>query len=205
MRNGQPVTTKFYETKHGVILHPTEFEKGFEHGPYNHIDPNNEHKHQEYHLRYAFASPLVEKGRNPVQYFVKMMKSKNLIEFKGWLGKFRFPNLNLVMADTSDNIGYYTTGSIPIRAHQETHDGTLPLPGWLSDYDWKGYIQEDIMPYSINPKIGYIVSCNQKIVDDTKYPYYLGCGYSDGFRAQRVMDLINEKINKQEKNRSSIY
>jgi len=127
------------------------------------------------------------------------MKSKNLIEFKGWLGKFRFPNLNLVMADTSDNIGYYTTGSIPIRAHQETHDGTLPLPGWLSDYDWKGYIQEDIMPYSINPKIGYIVSCNQKIVDDTKYPYYLGCGYSDGFRAQRVMDLINEKINKQEK------
>jgi len=103
------------------------------------------------------------------------------------------------MADTADNIGYYTTGAIPIRAHQETHDGTLPLPGWLSEYDCKGYIQEDMMPYSINPKMGYIVSCNQKIVDETKYPYFLGCAYSDGFRAQRAIDMINEKISKQEK------
>ena len=58
-----------------------------------------------------------------------MIQAKIVIEFKELLMKFCFPNLNLIMADTSDNIGYYTTSAIPIRAHQETHDGTLPLSG----------------------------------------------------------------------------
>ncbi|ANS65840.1 penicillin acylase [Streptomyces lincolnensis] len=105
---------------------------------------------------------------------------------------FDVPSQNLVYADTDDNIGYTLPGKIPTRA--EGDDGSLPAPGWDSKYKWTGYIPKDALPYEYNPERGYIVTANQAVIDQDKYPYTLTTDWGYGTRSQRITDLIEQKI-----------
>ncbi len=62
--------------------------------------------------------------------------------------------------------------------------GTWPSEGWLSKYDWKGYVPFDRMPSSYNPPEGFIVTANQE-VDDRTEPF-LTTDWDYGYRAQRI-------------------
>ncbi len=99
---------------------------------------------------------------------------------------FAAPTLNLVYADVEDNIGYYFTGDIPIRA---SGDGASPAPGWTGEHEWSGFVPFAKRPHALNPERGYIISCNHCIAADD-YPYYLGKMWMTGFRARRLEDLI---------------
>lgn len=48
------------------------------------------------------------------------------------------------------------------------------------------------MPCVFNPKLGYIISANNKITTDD-YPYYLGSVFKNGFRAARIQQVIESK------------
>ncbi len=85
------------------------------------------------------------------------------------------------------NIAYQMPGNIPIR--QEGHDGMLPVPGWTEDFDWQGYIPFQELPHSLNPPSGYIATANNAVVGPD-YPYLISKEWSMGFRAQRIVDLI---------------
>ena len=88
--------------------------------------------------------------------------------------------------DVDGNIGYQTSGDVPIR---KKGDGTLPVPGWTGEYDWGGYIPFEELPYALNPAEGYIVSANQKIPPDG-YQYFMTSQWDYGFRAKRIVDLL---------------
>ena len=90
--------------------------------------------------------------------------------------------LNIMYSDIKGNIGLFVTGDVPIR---KKGDGQLPVDGWTGDYDWEGNIPFDEMPKLLNPNKGYIISCNNKIIDDN-YPYFLGNSFMNGFRAKRL-------------------
>jgi penicillin amidase len=96
------------------------------------------------------------------------------------------PSLNLLYADTAGNIGYYMSGKVPIRSKGQ---GLVPSPGWEGEFEWEDYIPFDQMPHALNPKSGYIVSANNKIIGDD-YPYYLGSSWRNGYRAARIEQLI---------------
>jgi penicillin amidase len=85
------------------------------------------------------------------------------------------------------NIGYQTPGNIPIRV--EGHDGLLPVPGWTGEYEWQGYIPFEELPYAFNPAQGYIVTANNAVVGP-EYPYTISRLWDPGFRAQRIVDMI---------------
>ena len=68
----------------------------------------------------------------------------------------------------------------------------VPRPGWDSDYDWKGFIPFDEMPYIYNPKKGYIATANNKIVDDT-FPYYISNQWAEPSRIERIEEWIESK------------
>jgi penicillin amidase len=89
-------------------------------------------------------------------------------------------------ADVQGNIGYQTPGNIPIR---KNGDGTLPVPGWTDQYDWTGYIPFDELPSVFNPSKGYIVTANNAVVG-AGYPYLITKDWNYGFRAQRIVDMI---------------
>jgi len=118
-------------------------------------------------------------------------KASDWSEFRSASAKFDVPSQNLVYADTKNNIGYTLPGKIPVRGKG---DGSLPVPGWDSKYDWTGYIPQAALPYEYNPKRGYIVTANQAVIDKDKYPYTLTTDWGYGTRSQRITDLIQSKI-----------
>ncbi len=99
------------------------------------------------------------------------------------------PQLNVAYADVENNIGYWVTGQAPVRAKG---DGSVPVPGWSGEYEWVGTVPFEEMPHALNPKQGYLVSCNHKIVPDD-YPHYLGNIWMNGYRARRLTDLIESR------------
>ncbi|GAA2347759.1 penicillin acylase family protein [Streptomyces kunmingensis] len=118
-------------------------------------------------------------------------KAKNWSEFRKAAADFQVPSQNLTYADVEGHIGYQMPGRIPVRA--EGDDGSLPSPGWTSDYKWTGYIEQAELPYEYDPKRGYIVTANQAVVGED-YPYTLTTDWGYGTRSQRITDLVKSKI-----------
>lgn len=82
--------------------------------------------------------------------------------------------LNLCYADIKGHIGYVFTGELPVRQGPRGTE-LLPLRGWSSAHDYKGYLEHRQLPKELDPEQGYIVSANHCIVDyKGGYPHYLG-------------------------------
>ncbi|WP_424568717.1 penicillin acylase family protein [Streptomyces sp. CH-036] len=124
-------------------------------------------------------------------------RAKDFTTFRAAARNFEVPSQNLIYADTEGNIGYQAPGKIPVRS--AGFDGTAPAPGWDPKYAWKGYIPFDELPYEYNPDRGYIVTANQAVIDEKKYPYLLTKDWGYGARSQRINDLLAQKIKGGEK------
>ncbi len=99
------------------------------------------------------------------------------------------PQLSVAYADVDDNIGYWVTGKVPVRAKG---DGSLPVPGWSGEYEWIGEVPFEEMPHALNPERGFILNCNNKITADD-YPHNLGNVWMNGYRARRLEELIESR------------
>ena len=117
--------------------------------------------------------------------------AEDFAEFRKAASLFDVPAQNLIYADTEGNIGYQTPGRLPIRA--EGQEGYLPTPGWSSEYDWKGFIPFEELPWTYNPESGYIVTANNAIVTDD-YPYFLTRDWDYGYRAARIVELLEADL-----------
>ena len=120
-------------------------------------------------------------------------KARNWEDFREAAKHFHVPAQNLLYADVEGNIGYQMPGDIPIRANG---DGTFPVPGWTDEYEWTGFIPFEELPYAFNPPEDYIVTANNQIPLNN-YPYFITRDWDYGFRAQRIVELIEnapEKI-----------
>jgi penicillin amidase len=136
----------------------------------------------------SLSSVALEPGAT-FEGFALIGQAQNWQEFKKAVRAIRAPSLNLIYADNQGNIGYYVSGRVPIRAGNQ---GSLPRVGWSGEQEWKDEIPFEEMPHAFNPKRGFIISANNKIVDD-KYPYYLGSSWRNGYRAARIEQLIKGK------------
>ncbi|MBG6212970.1 penicillin amidase [Cryobacterium sp. CAN_C2] len=110
--------------------------------------------------------------------------------FRAAAALFEVPAQNLTYADIDGNIGYQAPGLIPIRA---SGNGTLPVPGWTSQYGWTGYIPFDALPSTFNPPSGYIVTANNAAAD-ASYPYLLTTDWDLGYRANQITARLQELI-----------
>ena len=138
----------------------------------------------------ALKWTALERGKSMDAIF-ELDRASDFTSFRAAARHFEVPSQNLIYADTKGNIGYQAPGTIPVRSKG---DGTLPSPGWTSDYGWeKEPVPFDELPYEYNPKRGYIVTANQAVIDE-KYPHLLTKDWGYGARSQRINDLIGSKI-----------
>ncbi|MCF6522308.1 penicillin acylase family protein [Streptomyces sp. JJ36] len=137
-------------------------------------------------LRWTALTP----GRSMDAVFA-LNTASDFEEFRAAARKFEVPSQNLLYADTEGNIGYQAPGKIPVRGKG---DGRYPAPGWDSDYRWTGYIPQEALPWEYNPERGYIVTANQAVIDQRKYPYLLTEDWGYGARSQRIHDLLRSKL-----------
>lgn len=123
---------------------------------------------------------------NIITAMLKINRASNWKEFHAALRDWDVPASNIIYADKEGNIGYVMAGAIPIRARGQA---LLPSPGWTGEYEWAGYIPFDELPQTYNPPQHFIVTANNRVVNDD-YPYYITHEWLNGYRAQRIRDLL---------------
>ena len=96
------------------------------------------------------------------------------------------PCNNYVFVDVYGDIRYLNRGKVPIRSMD---NAWLPVPGWDGDHEWSGYIPFDELPRSTNPENGFIVTANNRIVDED-YPYYIALEYAPEYRSRRIIERV---------------
>ena len=175
----EPVIEEVRVTRHGPIL--TSFV------PLAKADASsNGHQSQELPLALRWTG---QEKHNIVSAVQQMNRATNWEEFCQGLRDWDLPPQNIVYADVDGNIGYVMAGAIPIRAGGQ---GLLPSPGWTGEYEWTGYIPFEELPRTFNPEQHFIATANNRVVDDN-YPYYITNEWLNGYRAQRIRDLLLSK------------
>ncbi len=127
---------------------------------------------------------------NQIRCFLDMNKAANWNEFYESLRPWGFASLNIVYADVAGNIAYAMPGLIPKR---RTGAGLLPVPGWIDNYEWDGWIPFEELPVYVNPPEGMIVTANNR-VHGTTYPHLLTGEWLPDYRARRIWDLLQAHI-----------
>jgi penicillin amidase len=110
--------------------------------------------------------------------------------FRAALALYGAPAQNFVYADIDGHIGYQFPGYVPIRSDPADR-GDRPVRGDDGSGEWTGPIPYDDLPWQLDPADGWIVTANNAAVD-ADYPYFVAQEWDPGYRAERVIDLINQ-------------
>ena len=118
----------------------------------------------------------------------KLNRARGWDDFRSALSTFRLVSQNVVYADIDGNIGLNAAGGIPLRKG----NGIMIRSGQTDEYDWKGYVPFEQLPYSFNPANGSVSSANNKTVDGD-YPYFISQDYYLPYRIHRIRQMLDEK------------
>lgn len=120
----------------------------------------------------------------------RMNHAENTAQFLDALAMFHAPAQNVTFAEgtgISGSIGFQVAGRIPIRNSAHTHGA---YAGWTGEGDWSGFIAFNDLPRSLDPASGQLVNANNRPVHEN-YPYYLAASWPEGYRAQRILDMLD--------------
>jgi penicillin amidase len=134
----------------------------------------------------ALQSAVLQPNMPLMQAWLDINRAHNFDTFVAATEHLHAPQLNLCYADTEGNVGYCLTGKTPIRKNGK---GKVPVSGYSGNFDWVGYIPFEQMPRALNPQKGYVMTANHKVVADD-YPYFLGETWMNGYRAQRIEEVL---------------
>ncbi|MGB7598804.1 MAG: penicillin acylase family protein [Candidatus Sulfotelmatobacter sp.] len=118
--------------------------------------------------------------------FFDVDTAQNWQDFRKAFSQLDAPGQNVVYADVDGNIGYQTTGHIPIRT---SGDGSLPVSGADDAHEWTNYIPFDKLPSTYNPPSGIIATANGRITPDG-YPYSISTGWEAPWRTARIYHVL---------------
>jgi penicillin amidase len=168
IKGKDPVNIEIGLTRHGPIL--TEIKEGSEPRAIS--------------VKWAFND-----GLQPAKANYLLVKATDVNEVKAALKYWELPSQNFVFADTSGNIGYWCSATVPIRSKG---DGLLPVPGWSGEYEWKGYVPFEKRPHIINPEGGFIATANNKVTAEN-YPHFIGHYWEPSDRITRIRQLLDTR------------
>jgi len=117
----------------------------------------------------------------------KLFWCRTVEEFRQALANVNQIALNIVFADSRGNIGWQTTGKVPIRSHGE---GLVPFVVRDGMDNWTGWIPWEDMPHAVNPARGWLGTCNQLTVG-RDYPYHYTTHASPTYRYRRLIELLD--------------
>ena len=118
--------------------------------------------------------------------FFDVNTAQNWDDFRKAFSQLDAPGQNVVYADVDGNIGYQTTGRVPIRA---AGDGSLPVSGADDAHEWTGYIPFENLPSIYNPPSGVIATANGRITPDG-YPHSISAEWEAPWRTERIYHVL---------------
>ncbi len=129
---------------------------------------------------------------------LRMMRARSLAEFRKALAMQQFPLMNIVYADRDGNIFYLYNGLVPRR--DAALDWAEPVDGSDPRTEWQDVLALDDLPQVLNPKSGYVQSCNSSPFTTTddgnpqpdQFPRYLAeDAANDNRRAKRSRQILS--------------
>ena len=135
----------------------------------------------------SFSYSATAGPNNAADALLGMLSSKSTDELQEAVRPWVDPCNNFLFADVHGNIGYRTRGRLPVRSPA---NAWLPVPGWTGEHEWTGTVPFEEMPHLTNPEQGYIVTANNKVIDNS-YPHYIALDFAPGFRASRIHDRLH--------------
>lgn len=126
----------------------------------------------------------------------KMLRAKNIDEFRSAMGMLDFHIFNTVYADRDGNIFYLYNGIVPKR--DLSFDWSRPVDGANPKTDWQGIHSIDELPQTLNPISGFVQNCNQTpftVTDDGNpalgdYPPYMVRERHDDKRRAKISRML---------------
>ncbi|MEW6188078.1 MAG: penicillin acylase family protein, partial [Thermodesulfobacteriota bacterium] len=117
----------------------------------------------------------------------KVQSARSVVEIREALKEVNWIGLNFVFADTGGNIGWQTSGRLPLRSQRES---TLPFVVADGRDNWNGWIPYEKMPGTINPQRGWVGTCNHNTLSPD-FPFYYSSHLSPSYRYRRLSQLLN--------------
>ncbi len=133
-----------------------------------------------------------------INFFFKLIGSRNFEEAKEAFESRHTGGLSQGYADIDGNLYYSCRTNLPGRPWADSWPPFLILPGW-GGFEWDGVTDPELIPHVENPAAGYFVSANNDpyggSLDNDPFndPVYIGASFRPGFRASRIIRLIEEK------------
>ena len=118
--------------------------------------------------------------------FFDVNTAQNWEEFQRAFSALDAPGQNVVYADVDGNIGYHTTGRVPIRA---SGDGSLPVSGADNAHEWNSFIPFEKLPSVYNPPSGIIATANGRITPDN-YSNPVSMEWEAPWRTARIYHVL---------------
>ena len=170
---GDPIHLHIRETRHGVVINDF-IKKPEDLAPAGHV--------------LALQATALDSSDSTIEALVRLDLAQNWNDFLAAGRKVVSPMQNIVYADTAGNIGLMAPARVPIR---RKGDGSVPQPGWTSDYDWAGFVPFDELPRTYNPPGGIIVNANARLVPDD-YRHFITRDWAAPYRQRRANELLRE-------------
>lgn len=129
-------------------------------------------------------------GMSPCGWLTSLLtmdRATNGAELREAIRGWGVPTFSVVYADVDGNIGYQCTGHIPVRSVSERGY----RPGWEPQHQWQGVIPFEELPHLENPPRGWIGTANNRVASDD-FPYPLSGTWSNGYRGQRLREMLIE-------------
>jgi len=153
------------------------------HGPIIWEDPGSS---RAIALRWAGADP----GAAPYLGCLEVDQARDWEGFRTALQAWRMPSESMSYADVGNNIGWITTGFLPIR---KTWDGLLPVSGRSGEHEWAGFRTIDELPQAYNPPNHFIATANNNIIPQD-YPYDVAFDWHAPYRIQRINAALGNAV-----------
>ena len=139
----------------------------------------------------ALAWTALDPNDTSMDTLIELQHARSIAQGRAALRGMIAPSQNFTMAD-ANAVAMVVGGRAPLR--QETHQGLgrIPVPGWVAQNDWLGYVAEGDMPAVIDPRAGLVLNTNNRTTDRA-FPYHLSYVWGDTQRIQRARRLLAER------------
>jgi penicillin amidase len=133
----------------------------------------------------------------PMRQALRMIKARNLDEFRTALAPMQMLFMNVLYADCDGNVWYLYNGRVPRR--NPKFDWSKPVDGGDPATEWLGVHELDELPQALNPAAGFLQNCNSTpfmVTDgdnprpESFPPYMVADGQRRNRRSLRSMELL---------------
>ena len=115
-----------------------------------------------------------------------LLRAKSVVEARETLRAATAGHFNITFADVEGNLGWQTTGRLPIRNYG---NGSVPVDANLHPDTWAGWVPYEQTPRQYGSANDWIGNANHNTVKKD-YPYYYSSYFSPYYRYQRLKELM---------------